>query len=79
MTSLGCQFDFHEVIYHIQHCNVDNRWCNIVFKLLDFPNVREIMGFSLNKSCGKFLQSVQDGRIVIDYEGFAHIFNLFVC
>ena len=35
------------------------------------------MRFSLNKSCGKFWQSDQDGRIVIDYEGFVRIFNLF--
>ena len=37
------------------------------------------MRFSLEKSCGKFLQSVQDGGIIIDCEGFAHVFNLFVC
>ena len=47
--------------------------------LLDAQNVRKNTRFSLNKSCGKFRQSVQDGGIVIDYEGFVHIFNLFVC
>ena len=35
------------------------------------------MRFSLNKSCGKFRQSDQDGGIVIDYEGFVRIFNIF--
>ena len=48
-------------------------------QLLDVQNVRKNRHFSLNKSCGKFWQFVQDGRIVIDYEGFVHIFNLFVC
>ena len=31
VTSFGRQFDFHDVIYHIQPCNIDNRWHNIVF------------------------------------------------
>ena len=48
-------------------------------QLLDVKNVRKNTRFSLNKSYGKFLQSVQDGGIVIDYEGFVRIFNLFVC
>ena len=48
-------------------------------QLLDVQNVRRNTRFSLNKSCGKFCQSVQDGGSVIDYEGFVHIFNLFVC
>ena len=47
-------------------------------QLLDIQNERKIMYFSLNKSCGKFWHSVQDGGIVIDYEGFVHILNLFV-
>ena len=46
-------------------------------QLLDVQNVRENTRFSLNKSCGKFWQSFQDSGIVIDYEGFVHIFNLF--
>ena len=48
-------------------------------QLLDVHNVYKFMRFSPDKSCGKFLQSVQDGRIVIDYDGFVHIFNHFVC
>ena len=48
-------------------------------QLLDIQNVCKNMCFSLNKSCGKFLQSVQDDRIVIYYEKFVHIFNLFMC
>ena len=48
-------------------------------QLLDVQNVRKITRFSLNKSCGKLNQSVEDGGIVIDYEGFVHISNLFVC
>ena len=48
-------------------------------QLLDAQNLCKKMRFSLNKSCGKFWQSVEDGGIVIDYEGFVHIFNLFVC
>ena len=48
-------------------------------QLLHVQNVRKNTRFSLNKSCGKFCQSVQDGGIVIDNEGFGHIFNPFVC
>ena len=50
-----------------------------ILQLLDVQIVRKNMRFSLNKGCGKFLQSVQDDGIAIDYEGFVHIFNLFVC
>ena len=46
-------------------------------QLLDIKNVGKNMCFSLNKSCGKFRQSIQDGRIVIDFEGFVRIFNIF--
>ena len=105
VTSFSRQFDFHDVIYHIRHCNVDNRrqahrdcfnlnnrlnaflnlkeiWTHLYdiwthLQLLDVQTVRKNMRFSLNKSCGKFWQSVQDGGIVIDYEGFVHISNLF--
>ena len=28
---IQCQFGFHDVIYHIRHCNVDNSQCNVVF------------------------------------------------
>ena len=31
VTSFGSHFEFHDVIYHIPHCNVDNRRCNVVF------------------------------------------------
>ena len=31
MTSIGSQFDFNDVTYHIGHCNVDTRRCNVVF------------------------------------------------
>ena len=31
MTAIGRQFDFHDVIYNIQPCNVDNRWRNVAF------------------------------------------------
>ena len=48
-------------------------------QLLDVQNIPENRSLSLNKSCGKFRQSVQDGGIVIGYEGFVRIFNLFVC
>ena len=47
-------------------------------QLLDVQNVRKNTHFSLNKSCEKFWQSVQDGGIVIDYEGFVHIL-IFLC
>ena len=31
VTSFDHQSDFHGIIYHIQHCKVDNRQHNIVF------------------------------------------------
>ena len=31
MTSFGRQFYFHDVIYHLWHCNADNRRRNVVF------------------------------------------------
>ena len=34
MTSFGLQFDSRDVIYHVQPCNIDNRWSN-VFKIMD--------------------------------------------
>ena len=50
----------------------------LFLQLLEVQKIRKNMSFSLNKSHGKFYKSVQDGGIVIDYEGFVHIFNLFV-
>ena len=47
-------------------------------QLLDVQSVRKNARFSLKKSCGKFLQSVQDGGIVIDYEGSFILFS-FLC
>ena len=31
VTSFGSQFDFNDVTYHIEYCNVDTRRCNVVF------------------------------------------------
>ena len=31
MKSIGSQFDFNDVTYHIGRCNVDTRRCNVVF------------------------------------------------
>ena len=45
-------------------------------QLLDIQHVCKNTHFSLNKSCGKFYESVQDGRIVKDYEGL-FIFLIF--
>ena len=30
---IGRQFDFHDVIYHKRHCNVDNGRRNVVFTI----------------------------------------------
>ena len=54
VTSFGRQFDFHDVIYHKRHCNVDNRRRNVVLQLLDVQIIRKNMRFSLNNGCGKF-------------------------
>ena len=58
VTSFGRQFYFHDVIYHIRHCNVGTffvidgvPWFS---QLLDVQNVRKNTCFSPNKSCGKF-------------------------
>ena len=34
LTILTQQFDFNDVIYHVQPCNVDNRLRNVVFKTI---------------------------------------------
>ena len=31
MTSFGHQFEFYD-IFHVQPCNVDNRWRSVVYK-----------------------------------------------
>ena len=62
------------IIYGIVTLTIDG--VTSFLQLLDVQNVHKYTRFSLNKSCGK---SLQDGGIVIDYEGFVHIFNLFVC
>ena len=65
------------ITYGIVTLTIDG--VTLFLQLLDLQNVHKNMCFSLNKSCGKFLQSIQDDGILIDYEGFVHIFNLFVC
>ena len=47
MTSFGRQFDFHDVIYHIRHCNVDNRWRNAVFTSIGRSKLLTIDGVTL--------------------------------
>ena len=64
------------IIYGIVMLTVDGVMSFL--QLLDVQNVRKNISFSLNKSRRKFYKPVQDGGIVIDYEGFVHIFNLFV-
>ena len=65
------------IIYGIVTLTIDG--ITSFLQLFDVQNVRKNTRFSLNKSCGKFCQSLQDGGIVIYYEGFVYIFNLFVC
>ena len=43
MTSFGSQFDFNDVTYHIGHCNIDTRRCNVVFTTLYNQNVSQLM------------------------------------
>ena len=43
VTSFGSQFDFNDVTYHIGHCNVDTRRCNVVFTTLYVQNVSQPM------------------------------------
>ena len=49
MTSFVRQFDFHDIIYHIQHCNFDNRRQNVL-QLMDVQNERKNVRCSPNKS-----------------------------
>ena len=50
MTSFGSQFDFNDVTYHIGHCNVDNRRCNVVSTI----PVRSLSAFQLNLDSFRF-------------------------
>ena len=50
MPSFGRLFDFHDAIYHVQYCNVDNGQGNIIFTATGRKN----MHFSTNKSYRKF-------------------------
>ena len=52
MTSFGDQFDFHDVIDHIRHCNVDNRRRKVAFQLFDVQNVRKILVSVLTRVAG---------------------------
>ena len=60
------------IIYGIETLTIDG--VTTFLQLLDVQNVRKHARFSLKKSCGKFLHSVQDGGIVIDYERIVHTF-----
>ena len=68
VTSFGRQFNFMT-----SSITIDG--LTSILQLLDVQNISKNTSFSLNKSCGKFWQSAQDGGIFIDYEGFV----LFVC
>ena len=46
VTSFGRQFDFYDVNYHKQPCNVDNRQHNVDLQLMDVQNVRKNTRFS---------------------------------
>ena len=48
MSSFGRQFDFHDIIYHVQPCVMP------FLQLMDVQNVCKNMHFSQNKSYGKF-------------------------
>ena len=65
------------ITYGIVTLTVD--YITSFLQISDVQNKRKNKCFSLNKSCGKFLQSVQDGVIVIDYKGFIYVFILLVC
>ena len=70
MMSFGRQFDFHDIIYHVKPCNVDNRRCyTLILQLSDLQNICKNTCFSPNKSFG-MSKALEDGGIVIDSEGF---------
>ena len=75
MTSIGRQFDFHDIIYHKRHCNVGNRSFYNYWTFKTYLKIR----VSVQTRVAGNSKSVQDGGIVIDCEGFVHIFNLFLC
>ena len=74
--SFGRQFDFmtSSTTYSIVTLTIDA--LTTFLQLLDVPNIHKNARFSPNKSWGK---TVKDGGIFIDYKGFVHIFNPFVC
>ena len=53
-TSFGRLFYFHEIIYDIQPCSIDNRWCNIVFITNGSSKHTYNKHFILNKSYWEF-------------------------
>ena len=66
------------IIYSLLTLTIDG--ATSFLQLLDVRNVRKNTRFCTNKSYKKFKHSVQNGRIVIDSDGFDNISNLFfVC
>ena len=51
----------------------------LFLQLMDIQSLHKNKRFIPNKSYKKFEQSVQNGGIVIDSDGFFPISNLFVC
>ena len=78
MTSFGRQFDFHDVIYHIQPCDIDNTLDNIVFTTNEHSNFMKKYMFQSKEELREILTEMADGGIVIDSEGFVNIFH-FLC
>ena len=57
VTSFGRQFDFNDLIYHIQTVSLAMLTIDggtLFLQLIDEQNVRKNMRFSPNKSYGKF-------------------------
>ena len=70
MSSIVRQFDFYDVIYHVQPCNTDIRQCNFVFQLMDVQKIHKSK---------QYLWEIQDCGIFIYSEGIVHNVNLFEC
>ena len=76
MTSLGCQFDFHDVILHVQHCNVNNRRVTSVLQLMDIQTINKITRFSQTRVNGNSKVLFKMAELLYTLKDLLIFFNL---
>ena len=50
MTKLSCQFDFHDIIFHVSLVTLTIDGVTPILQLMGIKNINKNMGFSPNKS-----------------------------